>query len=644
MDKFSCWNLACTAILFCATAIGLTAQTFTILASFDGTNGVGPIDALIQGADRNFYGTTSGGDGTVFRITPAGEITTLYSFCSLPACADGVQPFAGLVQASDGTFYGTTQGGGTNDHGTVFKLTAGGAETVLYSFCSQTDCADGAAPQSALLQASDGNFYGTTYAGGSNDAGTIFKITPAGTLQTLYRFCSSSTSCLDGETPYAGLVQASDGNFYGTTAVGGVYGSGTVFKITIAGTLRTLYSFCSQVGCVDGSWPRAGVIQASDGNFYGTTLKGGTNASGTVFKVTPGGMLTTLYSFCSLPGCTDDGLPMAGLIQASDGNFYGTTSGGSTISAGTIFKITTGGVLTTLTGFCSQPNCPGNQGAEAGLVQASDGNLYGTTPKDGVNNDGTVYRLVLASAVEAPVINQSGGVVSGASFLPGMAPNSWITIYGTNLAPKTDTWQSSIMDGNLPTSLDGVSVNVGGAPAYVSYISPTQINAVTPNLLETEAVTVSSSGETSSTVYAAIFYATGSAAPAFFQWGSYAIATRQDFSLAVKNGTFPGTTTVPAKPGDVIILWGTGFGPTSPAAPEGVEVPSSTTYNTAGTVTVTVGGKLATVYGAALASGYAGLYQVAIQIPASLASGDYSVIATVAGAQSPSTTLITVQE
>jgi uncharacterized protein (TIGR03437 family) len=131
--------------------------------------------------------------------------------------------------------------------------------------------------------------------------------------------------------------------------------------------------------------------------------------------------------------------------------------------------------------------------------------------------------------------------------------------------------------------------------------------------------------------------------PAFFQWGTYAVATRQDFSLAVKNGTFAGTTTVPAKPGDVIILWGTGFGPTSPSAPAGAETPSTTTYNTATAVSVTVGGKPATVYGAALAPGYAGLYQIAIQIPASLTNGDYAVVATINGAQSPSTTLITVQ-
>jgi uncharacterized protein (TIGR03437 family) len=232
-------------------------------------------------------------------------------------------------------------------------------------------------------------------------------------------------------------------------------------------------------------------------------------------------------------------------------------------------------------------------------------------------------------------------VVSGASFQPVVAPNSWITIEGTNLSPVTDTWASAIVDGNLPTSLDGVSVSVGGQPAYVGYISPNQINAVAPNFstvppnvgTETVSVVVMNPSGTSSAGMAA----TQAAQPAFFQWGSYAVATHQDYSLAVKNGTFSGLTTVPAAPGDVIILWGTGFGPTTPSAPVGVEVPSGTTYNTASPVTVTVGG-------AALAPGYAGLYQVAIQIPPSLSNGDYPVVATVDGAQSPAGVLITVQQ
>jgi uncharacterized protein (TIGR03437 family) len=240
-----------------------------------------------------------------------------------------------------------------------------------------------------------------------------------------------------------------------------------------------------------------------------------------------------------------------------------------------------------------------------------------------------------------PAISSPGGVVNGASFQPGISPGSWITISGTSLSSIKDTWDNSIVNGALPTTLDAVSVSVGGQPAYVQYISPTQINALAPDVPPgTVAVTVTNSNGASQSVNAQLSAET----PAFFQWGTYAVATHQDFTYAVKNGTFSGTTTIPAAPGDVIILWGTGFGPTSPAAPAGVETPSTATYNTANTVSVTVGDKTATVYGAALASGYAGLYQIAIQIPASLANGDYPVVATINGVQSPATTLITVQQ
>jgi uncharacterized protein (TIGR03437 family) len=244
-------------------------------------------------------------------------------------------------------------------------------------------------------------------------------------------------------------------------------------------------------------------------------------------------------------------------------------------------------------------------------------------------------------APDTPAIAASGGVLNGASFQPGISSGSWITISGTNLSSKTDTWNNSIVKGALPTTLDGVSVMVGGEPAYIEYISATQINAVAPNVpAGSVPVTVTTASGTSQAAMAQLT----AEQPAFFQWGNYAVATRQNFSLAVKNGTFAGTTTVPAAPGDVIILWGTGFGPTSPSAPAGQETPSTTTYNTATAVSVTVGGKPATVYGAALAPGYAGLYQIAIQIPASLANGDYPVVATIAGVPSPSTTLITVQK
>jgi uncharacterized repeat protein (TIGR03803 family) len=263
----------------------------------------------------------------------AQTLTTLHSFYG----KNGAAPFAGLVQATDGNLYGTTGGGGANKVGTVFRISPGGGPVkTLYSFCSQGGCTDGAEPRAGLVQGSGGNFYGTTFAGGANGEGTVFKITPSGTLTTLYSFCSQS-GCTDGDEPLAGLVQGTGGNFYGTTRGGGVStdcgvsnGCGTVFRITPSGALTTLYSFCSQSRCVDGRVPAAGLVQATHGNLYGTTSDGGAKcrfgdyACGTVFKITPSGTLTTIHSFCSRSGCKGGG-PEAAVVQATDGNFYGTT-------------------------------------------------------------------------------------------------------------------------------------------------------------------------------------------------------------------------------------------------------------------------------------------------------------------------------
>ena len=209
-------------------------------------------------------------------------------------------PYAGLVQATNGDFYATTAGGGANGGGTVFRITPSGTLTTLYSFCSQSGCTDGAGPYAGLVQATNGDFYGTTQLGGANSRGTVFKINPSGTLTTLYSFCSQG-GCTDGAYPYAGLIQATNGDFFGTTPAGGANGYGTVFKIAAGGTLTTLYSFCSQSGCTDGASPHAGLVQATNGDHYGTTTSGGANGpgTGTVFRITPSGTLTTLYSFCS---------------------------------------------------------------------------------------------------------------------------------------------------------------------------------------------------------------------------------------------------------------------------------------------------------------------------------------------------------
>jgi uncharacterized protein (TIGR03437 family) len=239
----------------------------------------------------------------------------------------------------------------------------------------------------------------------------------------------------------------------------------------------------------------------------------------------------------------------------------------------------------------------------------------------------------------APVIS-ANGVVNAASLRPGIAANSWVTIFGNNLAPRTNNWNSAIVDGRLPATLDGVSVSIGGKPAYVNFISPGQVNVLAPDVPSgTVPVTVTTSGGVS----AALTATASQYGPAFFLWpGNQPVATRQDFSLVAKAGTFPGATTVPAQRGDVLILWGTGFGPTVPATPLGVTIPSTQTYSTATVPAVTINNTPVTVYGAALAPGFAGLYQVAIQVPTGLADGDWPIQATIGGVPSPGGTLLSV--
>jgi uncharacterized repeat protein (TIGR03803 family) len=336
--------------VFCAVVAMAAAVTFAApggffktRVNFDGTNGAQPVSPLVKAINGNFYGITGSGGtgtdcsslgcGTVFKVTPGGRLTTLYSFCSKVGCEDGRDP-NGLIQASDGNFYGTTDIGGKQDKfGKVFKLSPSGTLTTLYPFCSQPGCTDGDGPN-GLIQASDGNFYGTTAFGGAhNGGGTVFQLSPTGTLTTLYSFCSEP-NCTDGDYPN-GLIQASDGNFYGTTN-GGAHDGGTVFQLSPTGTLTTLYSFCSEPNCTDGDGP-GGLIQASDGNFYGTTYYGGAYDKGTVFQLSPMGTLTTLHSFHGSIGTYP-----TGLIQAPSGNFWGTTEDGGSSNDGTVFVLGVG--------------------------------------------------------------------------------------------------------------------------------------------------------------------------------------------------------------------------------------------------------------------------------------------------------------
>ena len=211
--------------------------------------------------------------------TPAATETVLYSF---GAGTDGSSPDAGLIRDGSGNLYGTTLNGGNHNAGAVFKITPAGVESVLYSFGATTT--DGKVLQAGLVMDASGNFYGTTSSGGLNNTGTVFKITPAGVESVLYSF--GATTSGDGFGPQAGLVMDASGNFYGTTSAGGLNNTGTVFKITPAGVESVLYSFGTTTSG-DGANPRAGLVMDASGNFYGTTFGGGSTGAGTVFEITP---------------------------------------------------------------------------------------------------------------------------------------------------------------------------------------------------------------------------------------------------------------------------------------------------------------------------------------------------------------------
>ena len=352
------------------------------------------------------------------------------------AADTGEQLDASLIQSTNGNFYGTTIAGGAYGLGTIFEMTTNGTVTTLASF---TNTIQGYGATSQLLLASDGNFYGTTQMGGANNDGTVYQLTPGGTLNTLFSFAYTN-----GADPFSGLIQGSDGTFYGA-ATGGALGPGpgitdyfggygTLFNITSNGTETTLVYFAG----TNGSKPM-GIIQASDCNFYGTTYSGGLSNLGTVYQLTTNGTLNSLLSFTGVNGAN----PGAGLIQGSDGALYGTTSSGGATGSGTVFKVTTDGTLTTLAYFT------GTNGSEpsGNLIQGSDGNFYGTTSHGGEYGLGTVFQLTVGGTLtvlhsfsqsdgpepDAGLLQGSDGFLYGTTL--GSGPQNWGTIFMINPAP-----------------------------------------------------------------------------------------------------------------------------------------------------------------------------------------------------------------
>ncbi len=459
MSKLNFCVRACALfVLWVTTTVTLPAQTFKSLDSFDNTDAAFPWATLVQGNDGNFYGTTQNGGntacdlgcGAIFRITPAGKLTT-FSFDG----TNGSQPYAGLVQVANGDFYGVTTEGGASDLGTVFKFTAKGGIITLYSFAADT----GYSPLGGLVLASDGNFYGTASSGGpatgqcDPGCGTIFKITPKGKYTTIHNF----NGIPDGGLPLATMVQAPDGKLYGTASTLGNAGSyGTVFTITPEGKYTVVHQFNN----TDGAYPFGGLILGTDGNFYGQTDLGGASNYGafvTVYKMTPKGKVTTLHSFEQ----TDGDNPISNLVQGTDGDFYGTAAyGGKYPNFGTVFKITSSGTFTTLHNFDSTDGSY----LYAGLIQATNGTFYGATFAGGSSTAckygcGTVFSLSVGLGPFVETLPNSGKV--GAA----------IRILGTNLTGAT-------------------SVTFNGTAAEFKVISKSEIETNVPSGATTGTVEV----------------------------------------------------------------------------------------------------------------------------------------------------------
>jgi len=612
-------RLVCLAAVLAANAVTARAQTLTTIYTFTGgADGGGPKGTLIQGKDGNFYGTTSG-PGTIFKITPDGMLTTLHTF----AGADGVGVFGALALGNDGNFYGTTVGSTPGD-GTVFKITPDGTFTTLHVF----DGTDGISPWGGLVLGADGNFYGTTTSGGeyllnSNvaiGAGTVFRIAPDGTFTNLYVFNTTEVeNGQAGSDPIGALVRGSDGNFYGTTNIGGANLMGTVFKITPQGTLTILHSFDG----TDGANPWGTLVAGNDRNFYGTTTIGGASSLGTVFQISPSGAFKTIYSFKGSDGIG----PLSGLTLGTDGNFYGDTqNGGSGLLYGTIFEITPDGTLTEVHNFDD------TDGAFpfGALTLGSDGSLYGTTDGGGTNGVGTVFKLSLAGGTN-PFSISAGGIVDASNYKAPVAPGSIVAVFGT--FPQI-TNQMTATTLPLPTAMSGVSLDFGnGVLAPMFFGSGLQINAQVPWELAGQSqatVTATAGGQSSAPQTLAL---------ATYAPGIFVVDTQTNQGAILDTNYRLISAANPAVGGDYVQIFCTGLGPVSNQPATGSPALSSPLSKTTVTAMVNIGGTTQEAEFSGLTPGDVGLYQVNVQVPMGVTGTAVPVSISIGGATSNTVTM-----
>jgi uncharacterized repeat protein (TIGR03803 family) len=485
-----------------AASAPLHAQTYSDLYNFGGVTGdpANPqhTGEITQGRDGDLWTTVPVGGsvccGDAFKVSSPGALTSIYSFTESTAAPSF--PYGGLMLGTDGNFYGTTKGGGKFNLGTLFKLSSSGTLTPLYSFGTCTyPCKEGAYPASPPIQGMDGNYYGTTpyTTDGTND-GVVYKLTSAGKYSTLYAFDGTR-----GYNPQAALIQGTDGNLYGTTASGGVSVSpscwdssltcGTVFKITTGGTITTIYKFDQ----THGAGPLGPLIQGTDGNFYGTTSAGGTKGLGVVFKLTSAGVITVLHDFIGSDGET----PQAGLVQANDGNFYGVASAGGSLGYGTIFKLTSTSDHTfSVVHDFDQTH---GQTPEVALFQNTNGILYGNTYQGGKNGRGVFYSLDINAAEFAKLQTTSGKVGTTVSILGQSFTGAKAVSFGGVNATAFKVVSDNYMTANVPTGGKTGTVTVTRASGALDSIQQFKITPTIHSISPTSGpigtvVTINGSG------------------------------------------------------------------------------------------------------------------------------------------------------
>ncbi len=406
--------------------------------------GARPYAELMQASDGDFYGTTARGGiadvGTVYKVTAGGTFTPLRAFTAAAQPTGGLYPVAGLAEHTDGMLYGTTSGDfASGSYGIAYKMTAsGGSFTNFLFFAGQQATNKGSTPLGSMIKASDGFFYGTTQYGGTGTVnfGTIYKINPAtGALTTVIQF-SNNGSNNKGASPNAKLIDGGDGYLYGTTFAGGTGDFGTVFKLRVSnGSLTTLATFTNASSPNPGKWPIGAMVLASDGHLYGTTVNGGAFNAGVIYRVNrTTSVVTTVVEFNDNAGVKQGAWPVGAMAQGNDGYLYGTTQNGGAGDHGTIFRYTPGGALTPrLFDFTGQSGAVKGQGPYGGLLKAADGRIYGTTQFGGTVSNGTVFRLTIPPVVvtgAATAVTATSATLGGAVNPLGL-PATWQFEYGT---------------------------------------------------------------------------------------------------------------------------------------------------------------------------------------------------------------------